>query len=165
MIGRHSGGDPLVYEVPVAMEGGRRSSSPQVYELPVSAGETAQSPLTCEALPAAASVEDDPSTYEVPTSAGYEPTGIKSSGRVPDAPPGGGVDQSPVPTDSTLKTLQPVSTPMSGRGILNRCTQVSGRARGGGHVRGRGKGPGEGRGMGHVRGRGKGPDEGRAWPR
>ena len=105
----------------------RRLSSPEVYELPVSAGETAQSPLLCDETPAAASTVHDPLTYEVPLTADSELTGPNSSKDILlQAAPSGKMSHTLGASDHTPPLLHPTSVCAGLGSAVNRssCVQV-----------------------------------------
>ena len=114
-------GDPPACGVPGASGG----ESPEVYELPISAGANAHSPLLYEA-PIPLPAEPDPLMYEVPASEGAEPTCVKSNERTqPTVLPDDETIQVAGAHEDTFPPLNLLSTETS---ALNRisCTQVCG---------------------------------------
>eukprot|EP00731_Ephydatia_muelleri_P034062 Em0046g5a len=113
-------GDPPACGVPGASGG----ESPKVYELPISAGANAHSPLLYEA-PVLLPAEPDPLMYEVPASEGAEPTCVKSNECTqPTFLPDDETIQVAGAREDTFPPLNLLSTETS---ALNRisCTQAS----------------------------------------
>eukprot|EP00731_Ephydatia_muelleri_P034071 Em0046g14a len=117
-ISSNHGGDPPACGVPGASGG----ESPEVYELLISAGANAHSPLLYEA-PVPLPAEPDPLMYEVPASEGAEPTCVKSNERT---------QPTVLPDDETIQvagaredTFPPLNLLSMETSALNRisCTQ------------------------------------------
>eukprot|EP00731_Ephydatia_muelleri_P033969 Em0043g13a len=117
-ISSNHGGDPPACGVPGASGG----ESPKVYELLISAGANAHSPLLYEA-PVPLPAEPDPLMYEVPASEGAEPTCVKSNERT---------QPTVLPDDETIQvagahedTFPPLNLLSMETSALNRisCTQ------------------------------------------
>ncbi|KAL5486774.1 hypothetical protein EMCRGX_G019298 [Ephydatia muelleri] len=111
-------GDPPACGVPGASGG----ESPKVYELPISAGANAHSPLLYEA-PVLLPAEPDPLMYKVPASEGAEPMCVKSNERT---------QPTVLPDDETIQvagarenTFPPLNLLSMETSALNRisCTQ------------------------------------------
>ena len=111
-------GDPPACGVPGASGG----ESPEVYELPISAGANAHSPLLYEApipLPAV----PDPLMYEVPASEGAEPTCVKRT--QPTFLPDDETIQVAGAHEDAIPPLNLLSTETSALNWIS-CTQVCG---------------------------------------